>query len=200
MSRAIFDKMYDASQNQKSDYFKKGSGTCVVTECLLKNSADTGETFILRAKIVDAKPKDPQNPCNSPGDRVGWPQLLTKFPRTAFSNVQGLVLAIVGAKKEDVSKDDFVATYEDCINYQKGTKSEFSGRLIEAVQAARGMLLSFDTYDQQTKAQKAASEAAAKLGQKVFETNTYVRFYHVADQGDLAARVAELDKTDPLQG
>lgn len=188
-TRDIFNKMYDADPNSKSDYFKKGSGRAVVLEMLKKNG-DSGEVFVIRAKILEAKGKDGSVP-NQPGDRVGWPQLLTKFPKTAYANIQGAILALVGASKEQVPRDDFVAAYEDAINYVKGTKSEYNGREINEVQAARGMLIDFDTYDQQTKAQKASSSK---------ETNTYVKFYHVADQGDVAARRAELDKTDPIQG
>ncbi len=196
MGREIFNKMYDASPNQKGDYFKKGSGRCIVLEAVSKESADSGKFFSLRCKIISAQSKDGK-PCNNPGDRVGWPQLLDKYPKTAYPNVQGAILAIVGAKKEDVTKEEFVSTYEGMINYVKGTKSEDSGNIINEVQSARGMLLDFDTYDQQTKDQKAETKAS---GGKVFNTNTYVKFFHVADQGDLAGRIAELDKTDPLQG
>lgn len=195
-SREIFNKMYDASPNQKGDYFKRGSGRVVVLEAVQKDGADCGLFFSLRCKVLSAKPKDGV-PCNNEGDRVGWPQLLDKFPKTAYPNVQGCVLAIVGCRKDEITKEQFTATFEDMINYVKGTKSEANGRSIDEVQAARGMLLDFDTYDQQTKVQKAETLAS---GGKVHNTNTYVKFFHVAEQGDIAARRAELDKTDPLQG
>ncbi len=197
MSRAIFN-IYDAKQSGRGEYFKKGSGEAVIVECLKKDDADAGEVFVMRAKITKASPKDGQ-PCNSVGERVGWPQLLTKYPKMAPGNIQNMILAAVGVSKEQITKDQFVETYEDMINYVPGTKSEHSGRLINEVQGARGMLIRFDTYDQLSKEQKAILKSNPNAAVK---PNTYVKFYHVPGQTEeeIAARRAELDKTDPCEG
>lgn len=194
MGKDIFSKIATTSANSKGDFFKKGSGRAVILECLRKNG-DSGESFIARCKILEVKPKDGA-PCNNVGDRVGYVQLLEKF-KSAASNVKSFVLAVVGLREADVSAEDFVETIEDMVNYQAGTKSEYNGRIINNVQVARGMLVDFDSYDQQSKAQKA--EGLGKF-------NTYVRFVHVPateglnDEASVAKRRAELDVTDPLQG
>lgn len=194
MGKDIFSKIANTTANTKGDFFKKGSGRAVILECLRKNG-DSGEAFIVRCKILEARPKDGAV-CNNVGDRVGYVQLLEKFKSSA-ANVKSFVLAVVGLRESDVTADDFVETIEDMVNYQAGTKSEYNGRTIQNIQIARGMLIDYDTYDQQSKAQKA--EGAGKF-------NTYVRFIHVPateglnDAKSVAARRAELDVTDPLQG
>ena len=189
MGREIYSQIAGSTANNKSDYIKKGSGQAVILECLKKVGND-GEVFVARLKILSSKPKDGSKP-NEPGDVVGWPQLLTKFKATAMGNVKSFVLNTAGVQETEVTADQFIEQFEDAINYTPGAKSEYNGRAITAVQDFRGMLVNYDTYDQQTKAQKAA---------KSNETNTYVKFAHVSDQGDLEARKAELDKTNPIQG
>ncbi len=189
MGREIYAQIAGSTANNKSDYIKKGSGQAVILECL-KKVGNEGETFVARLLITASKGKDGSTP-NAPGDVVGWPQLLTKFKATAMGNVKSFVLNTVGLKESDVTADQFVETFEDAINYVPGTKSEYNNREIKATQDFRGMLVNYDTYDQQTKAQKAQNSK---------ETNTYVKFYHVSEQGDIAARRAELDKTHPIQG
>ncbi len=185
--QGIFGKIANAQANQKGDFIKKGSGRAVILECMQK-SGNSGNNFIVRLKILASKGKDGSTP-NAEGSQVSWIQSLDKF-QSAFGNVKAFVLNVTGVKEAEVSAEEFVETLEDMINYVPGAKSESSGRSITATQAARGMLVDYDTYDQQTKTQKAA---------KSTETNTYAKFIHVTEQGDVAARRAELDKTDPLQ-
>lgn len=195
MGREIFAQMAGVTASNKGDYIKKGSGRCVILECLKKTSADSGgDVFIARVKIVSSKGKDGSTP-NTPGEKVGWPQLLTKYKQTALPNVKSFVLNVVGAKESEITADEFIAQFEDAINYKAGEKSEYNQRVITAVQDFRGMLVDYDTYDQQTKDQKADTKAG-----KPFQTNTYVNWSHVAEQGDLEKRRAELDVSDPLRG
>ncbi len=196
MGREIFAAVAGTPAASKGDYFKKGSGTAVILECLRKETDESGEMFIPRFKVLTATGKD-GSVTNAPGDKVAWPQFLTKskFPKIARANVKAFVLAVTGDREADITADQFIATWEDMINYQAGSISEYNKREIKDVQAARGVIIGWTTYDQQTKGQKEQSKAGGK-----YESNTYVTFSHVPDQGDIEARIAELDKTDPVKG
>lgn len=201
--RGIFASVANSSTNNKSDFFKKGSGRAVVLEMLHKNSDQNGLVFVMRALILSSRKKDEAVIPNSPGDVVGWPQLLehTKMKKMAQQNVKTALLNITGTKESEVTEAQFVELWEDAINYEPGTISEYNQRKIEKVQDLRGFLFDFDTYDQQTKDQKAADKAAIDSGKTPpKQTNTYVNFAFVPDQGDLEARIKDLDKTHPVRG
>lgn len=201
--RGIFASVANSSINNKSDFFKKGSGRAVVLEMLHKNSDQNGLVFVMRALILSSRKKDESVIPNSPGDVVGWPQLLEhpKMKKMAQQNVKTALLNITGTKESEVTEAQFVELWEDAINYEAGTISEYNQRKIEKVQDLRGFLFDFDTYDQQTKDQKAADAAAVAAGKTPpKQTNTYVNFAFVPDQGDIEARIKDLDKTHPVRG
>lgn len=201
--RGIFSAVANSSTNNKSDFFKKGSGRAVVLEMLHKNSDQNGLVFVLRALILSSRQKDKDVLPNNPGDVVGWPQLLEhpKMKKMAQQNVKTALLNITGTKESEVTEAQFVELWEDAINYEAGTISEYNQRKIEKVQDLRGFLFDFDTYDQQTKDQKAADKAAIDAGKTPpKQTNTYVNFAFVEDQGDIEARRKDLDKTHPVRG
>jgi len=201
--RGIFSAVANSSTNNKSDFFKKGSGRAVVLEMLHKNSDQNGLVFVLRALILSSRQKDKDVLPNNPGDVVGWPQLLEhpKMKKMAQQNVKTALLNITGTKESEVTEAQFVELWEDAINYEAGTISEYNQRKIEKVQDLRGFLFDFDTYDQQTKDQKAADKAAIDAGKTPpKQTNTYVNFAFVEDQGDIEKRRADLDKTHPVRG
>lgn len=203
MSRAIFTAVANASTNNKSDFFKKGSGRAVVLEMLHKNSDQNGVVFVMRALILSSRQKDVAVIPNAPGDVVGWPQLLEhpKMKKMAQQNVRTALLNITGTKESEVTEAQFVELWEDAINYEPGTISEYNQRKINKVQDLRGFLFDYDTYDQQTKDQKAADAAAIAAGKTPpKQTNTYVTFSFVEDQGDLEKRIADLNKTNPIRG
>lgn len=201
--RGIFSAVANSSTNNKSDFFKKGSGRAVVLEMLHKDSDQNGLVFVLRALILSSRQKDKDVLPNNPGDVVGWPQLLEhpKMKKMAQQNVKTALLNITGTKESEVTEAQFVELWEDAINYEAGTISEYNQRKIEKVQDLRGFLFDFDTYDQQTKDQKAADKAAIDAGKTPpKQTNTYVNFAFVEDQGDIEARRKDLDKTHPVRG
>lgn len=201
--RGIFSAVANSSTNNKSDFFKKGSGRAVVLEMLHKNSDQNGLVFVLRALILSSRQKDKDVLPNNPGDVVGWPQLLEhpKMKKMAQQNVKTALLNITGTKESEVDEAQFVELWEDAINYEAGTISEYNQRKIEKIQDLRGFLFDYDTYDQQTKDQKAADKAAIDAGKTPpKQTNTYVNFAFVEDQGDIEARRKDLDKTHPVRG
>ncbi len=157
----------------------------------MKRDGNSGEAFIARCLILSSRAKDGVSP-NAPGDVVGHICILSGANKNVgLSKTKTFVLSAVGVKEAEITGEQFIETFEDAINYVPNSKSEYNQREIKEVQALRGMLINFDSYDQQTKAQKAS-------GSK--ETNTYMNFTHVPDQGDIEARRKELDKTHPLQG
>lgn len=201
--RGIFSAVANSSTNNKSDFFKKGSGRAVVLEMLHKNSEQNGLVFVLRALIISSRQKDPAVLPNAPGDVVGWPQLLEhpKMKRMAQQNVKTALLNITGTNEKEVTEAQFVELWEDAINYEKGTISEYNQRKIEKVQDLRGFLFDFDTYDEQTKSQKEDDKAAVLANKPPpRQFNTYVKFAFVEDQGDIEARIKDLDKTHPIRG
>lgn len=198
--RSIFAESYNAEASFTSDYFKDGTGTAVILENLQKTK-DGEEKFIARMKIVAVTPKSGL-PANVIGEQVGWIQMVSKFPKVAKPNIQKYIMAIVNGNKDTIAIEDFVATCEDCVNYQPGAISEYNGRKIEVVQAARGMLIKFDTYRQATNKQKVANAANPT---KPPETSVFVNWSHVDeahgnDEASIAKRRAELDATDPIKG
>ncbi len=196
--RSIFAESHAAEGSFQSDYYKDGSGVAVILENLKKNSNDS-EKFIGRHLIVSVTKKG-DAPCNLVGEQVGWVQNYTVYPKMAKKNVQQYILAIVNTKKENISVDDFVATCEDCINYVAGTVSEYNGRKVEEVQAARGMLIRFDTYRSATKAQKAAAKPGEAPGTLCFVNFSPVDEKNGNSPKEIAKRRAELDVSHPIRG
>lgn len=184
MSRAIFSKVASSQANMKGDNFKDGKGQLVIVQNLYKNMND-GPTFVARFAVIDAKSKGDLDPKtkqpvapNAIGSRVGWPQKIEKH-KSAAGNVKAYILNVLGYAESDVSHDDFVNTMEQCLSKE---------------QPMRGMLVNFETYQQPTKS-----------GPNAGQVNTYVKFIHVPpdagnDAAAIAARRAELDKTDPVVG
>ncbi len=196
MGREIFASTAATKAAAKDPYIAKGYGKAVILECLQKESDEAGLVFVARMKIIEATGKDGSTP-NRVGETVGFVQMLTKskYPKIAKAEVKAFVLAACGDTESSITADQFISNWEDMINYVPGALSEYNGRKITDVQAARGVIIAFDTRDAQTKAQKDAVKAGGK-----FETNTYPAFKHVPDQGDIEARIKELDATDPIRG
>ncbi len=198
MGRSIFADSYAAPTTFTSDWYKDGSGVAVILENLKKTSDDS-EKFIARHLILSVTKKGSAE-SNNVGEQVGWVQNYTIYPKMAKKNVQQYILAIVGQNIAQIKLDDFVATCEDCINYTPGIISEYNGRKVEDVQAARGMLIKFDTYRHATKAQK----AAAKPGEAP-NTLCFVNFTNISEQNgnspeEITKRRAELDVSHPIRG
>ncbi len=196
MGREIFASTAATKAASKDPYFKKGSGRAVILECLQKTTDEAGTVFVARCKILEAKGKDGSAP-NEVGETVAFIQMLTKhpFPKIAKAEVKAFVLAACGDTETSITADQFIANWEDMINYVPGSLSEYNGRKITDVQAARGVIIAFDTRSAQTKAQKDAVRAGGK-----YEINDYTFFKHVPDQGDIEARIKELNATDPIRG
>ena len=181
--RNIFSLVANSQANNKSDNFRDGKGIAEVVQCIGKPDANDGPTFIARFKIVsseskgdmDPKTKQPIQP-NAPGSRVGWPQKLTKF-KSAPGNVKSFFLNLLGKKESDMTAESFTETMKDAISPK---------------QPARGMLVAYETYQQETKS--GANKGAI---------NTYVRFVNVPKEKgntpeEIKKRREELDKTDPV--
>jgi hypothetical protein len=184
MDRSIYKNSYQAKANGKSDNFVDGQGTAVILQCIGKTDGNEGPTFIARLKIVESSNKGDRDdkgelvPPNAVGSTVGWVQKLTKF-KSAPGNLKGFILNTLGMKESEVGEDDYI-----------GACAAAEG----PEQALRGMLVKFSSYRQTTKG-----------GPNAGKTNTYIQFSPVSveagnDGAKIAARRAELDKTDPVTG
>ncbi len=195
MGRDIFASTAATAASAKDPYICRGGGTAVILECMQKNVANVGDIFVSRMKILESVPRDGKK--HHKGEVVTFLQNFTKakYPKIPRAEVKAFVLAASGLRESEISGDQFIAEWENMINYVNGAKSEYNDRVITDVQSARGMIVKFTTYDKQTAAQKAASAAG-----KAFEVNSYPVFSHVPDQGDIEARIKELDASDPIRG
>lgn len=180
----LFAKIASSNASLKEDVFKDGKGVVVIRELICK-SFFQGPTFVARTKVLSSESKGDLDPVskqpvipNAVGSRVGWPQMLQKHA-SAPGNVKAFVLALLGKKEAEVTSAQF---------------TEALARLLSKEQPARGFLIGYETYQQQTRS-----------GANAGKINTYVRWVHVpADRGnspkEIADRRAELDKTDPMIG
>lgn len=178
MNRSIFAKVAAAKATSKGDYIKGGRGQAVVLMCQGK---ETGElnvpTFIAEVKILTSEAKPGQMsegapaPAPAPGSVCGWVQKFDKKP--AENATKAFILNLLGFQESEVSVEEFVQTME---------------QLVAKEQPSRGMLINFDTYEHVTKDKR-------KM--------TLVKWGHVVEGNEkeaVAARRAELDKTNPIQG
>lgn len=174
-------KIANATVSVKGEYFRDGFGQVLVKQLIYK-SMDRGPTFVMEGRIVksaskgdvDSVTKQPVVP-NAPGANVSWPQVVNAN-KSAPANIRGFILAAANAP----------ATTPNEVFFEAFTEA------IGPSQVIRGMLLNFSSYQQQTENQKKARKG---------ETNTYIRFSHCAEGNspeEVAARRAELDKTDPV--
>ena len=177
----VFAKIATANASLKEPVFRDGKGKVLIRELILK-SFFTGPTFVARTKVIESAASGERDEKgaliepNPAGSNVGWPQLLQKHP-SAPGNVKSFVLALLGYKEAEVNSQQF---------------SEALERLVGKDQPGRGMLIGYETYRQQTRS-----------GPNAGKINTYVRWIHVPPGAgnspqEIAARKAELDKTDPL--
>ncbi len=179
----IFKKIADAQASNKGNNFTDGKGIVVVREVLYKNLND-GPTFIAATKVIESASKGDVDPVtkqpvipNAVGSCPSWPQKINKF-KSAPGNVKAFVLSLLGFKESEVTSDQF---------------GEALGRIVGKEQPARGMLIRYETYQQVTQG-----------GPNKGNVNSYVKWSHVAPESgnskaEIAARRAELDKTDPVQ-
>lgn len=179
---ALFAKIASSNASLKEDLFRDGKGVVLIRELLCRQFFK-GNTFVARTKIVSSQSKGDKDPKtggpvepNGPGSCVGWPQLIDQHA-SAAGNVKAFTLALTGFASADVAPEDFAKGF---------------GELVDKNQPARGMLIGYETYQQ-----------ATKSGPNAGRVNTYVRWIHVPPSAgnsaaDIAARRAELDKTDPL--
>ncbi len=197
MGRGIYGELADSEtrKSKNEDYLEKGAGQVLIKECFKGETKLKEEYFRLRVRTTATKER--KGKMHAVGENLVWiVKFKTGFQRVnALKDVKSLVLAVVGFKESEVTAEQFIEQFEDAVNYRSGDKSEVTGREIKEVQDLRGMLVNFDTEEKQTKAQKEASDKGG-----AFETRSYVRWAHCAEQGDIAKRRAELDVTDPLQG
>lgn len=182
MSRDIFNKIGAASANNKGDVFRDGKGTLVITQCLYKNMNE-GPTFVGRFKVLESASKGDKDPKsgapvepNPAGSRVGWPQKIEKH-KSAAGNVKAFFLNVLGFNEAEVKPEEFGDTMAQACGPE---------------QALRGMLVKYETYQQET-----------KTGANAGRVNTYVKFVHVSpkegnDEASIKKRRAELDATDPI--
>lgn len=177
----LFAKIGNSQASLKEDVFRDGKGVVMIRELICKRFFK-GNTFVARTKVMTSASKGDKNAKGEPvepnaaGSCVGWPQLLDQHA-SAPGNVKAFVLALLGYNEKDVKSAEF---------------AEALTRLISKEQPGRGMLIGYETYQQ-----------ATRSGPNIGRVNTYVRWVHVPktagnDPKEIAARRAELDKTDPL--
>jgi hypothetical protein len=170
---------------EKGDNFRDGKGQVVVKKCICEKMNE-GKTFVAVVKVVSSSSKGDLNPItkapvepNPAGTSVSWPQKIEKF-KSAANNVKKFTLKLLGFAKENVTPPQFAEAFK---------------RIISKEQPARGMLLNYETYQQPVR-------SGPDVG-KPEGVRTYVNWGHVPptagnSPAEIAARRAELDKTDPL--
>lgn len=178
----LFAQIGGSQASNKGNYFEGGKGTAVIREVIAKKGNE-GRMVIAAVDVISAESngltdKETGKPLPVPaaGAAISWPQLIDKFKSSA-GNVKSFVLNLTGFKEADVSSADFAKTL---------------AQLASKEQPARGMLIRFDTYQQQTKS-----------GANAGKWRTYVKWAHVKleegnDRESVKARREGLDKTSPI--
>lgn len=179
----IIDDIFNAQANQKSNHILDGRGRLLVGETKYFDGQD-GPVFVVefRVQAVEYKgdlvlapfvPGQPHGVMNPPvpaptnvvGELVSWKQLPQKH-KSAKGNILGYVCDLLCVKKDMLTAETFRSTFEDL----KGPK-----------QAAKGFLIDYETYRQET-----------RQGPNKGRLNTYVRFIGIPKTaGNSPQEVAE---------